>query len=252
MNSQGSQTTSLLCFSYSFFLLIAPAILFPSTSSWGQGSQVPNPPHPPYLKALPDFIEWTIDYTRSATSADSSQKSPLTLKQRTITKMGTEKRVISNWSDGNKTETWTAGDLILWETLGYRHIEVLNGFGGNPGFYESLAVGGADFPEWAWLEAKNFVRVEKKDERTCYFFQTERPGPPPPPSAGQNARPAAVKVAGWVDARSGRPLILQDGDEVRKYSFRDIPAQKLPLPEEFAKKLDEYNKLMSPGGNESR
>lgn len=178
-------------------------------------------PKQPYLKPLPDFVEWTIEVGDGEAQANAPQdpaqnaEADPVRKKIIVTKMAQDRREIEIWSNGAKTEIWAVGKRLLYE------------FPGNEKITNTQRLDFSDFSEFQWLSPKNFRGVEKFEGKPCYVFREKLPG-------------SEFEWSAWVDMQSGRPVALLREDGLRKYRFHETPPSREALPERFAKVLQEF------------
>ena len=252
-----------------------PIILLFLTASLVRAQTPPAPKAtPPCVSQAPAHSSWTIlikpkvDHSAKAGDAPdigsvSAGAKPTLLNQIQIDKAESMRRILRKWSDGKVAETWWIGPLCLAEfptqggsgPLQVGMIDTAAPIAGpdlGSGTLDVLASGGDykndDFPELAWINPSLLVGTETKNENLYRVYRITAPSPSQPsnqtsqtPLASPSAtkRDVTVLKEAWIDAKSGLPLSLFDGQSVWSYTFSP-GSDSLPLPPRFEDAFRSY------------
>lgn len=203
------------------------------------------------LPRAPIFSKWSVTCSPAkAAGSQSGQRRMDTLLVITKTKDIMYEQTVDAW--GGKKEKWCAGALQYsflpgsnrWTAFD-RGAFVKNS--ANGAYYSDYS--STDFPEAAWVSAKNYVDIVKYSGRDCLFFKDililfskdelkeineERAKAHQSPLTADDC---IVAVAAYVDLETRLPVMCQRGDEVRLFKFMAPPQAMLVLPPEVQKDL---------------
>jgi hypothetical protein len=169
----------------------------------------------------------------------NTEGSPVVLQSVEITRIGKLQRDEMTWSDGKKTEAWTLLDLGL--TLAEKVVssssfiyELLKGSPFRNAFCPTLL--DLDEASVTWINPQSFTGNTDLEGKPTLHYQTKMSLPAP------NGPPRNVIYQAWIDAKTLKPLALDDGDALYALTFSVSPASTGPLilPDRFKKNLQEY------------
>ncbi len=210
------------------------------------------PPGPLIANHMPDYAQWTIDYTYSdapkpgADSALLTQYKKLALQDPAIakamanphfidalnparpvhvviTKTGNIRHVERSLERGLKSE--------LWSDAGTRIEQNAN----MPGPIVSMgnSVTQNEFPEFNWVSKESFTGIDTGNGHQCLVFKSQvdtlelaHPG-----SGGSGV---TVPAIAYIDLKTRYPISLQFGVETRQFTYLAPPTAQLVLPDECA------------------
>ena len=244
-----------------------------------QDTSVLPPPQAPFLmKFIKPPAAWTIIYkAKKVPSSKQPDGSSAVVPERNglrvitsvqVVKMADKRVVISNWSDGTKSERWLFDGLTLTTFPGSS-----DGFveppTQPPGMPPLETYTDTDFPEFGWIQANMYQpEPQEKDpsgqKQPHYFFRMV----PPEISATRSKHPEKIfdsgnytqqelleltlrqanasdpqpmrsTLQGWIDASTKLPIALDDGEYLKFYSFDPHPPTSLEIPAQIAKILAE-------------
>jgi hypothetical protein len=231
-------------------LLAFGAALLLNSSSWAQDadtdfSSVP-PPKPPYIARTAQRSAWTIEFTPSqgggvtssstgtAAAPPGAAKVPgKQLKKQDWTKTGGLMRCVNTWTDGTTTEDWVVGSVLLSRDPTGKGIRADNPKG-DPHFHD---FGTSDFALLDWITAKDYDRVVRHADETCYLFSAKtlaaavNTGPHNKTLAQINAPETPTSV--FISIQSGLPVELDNGDGKYIYHYLPTPSDQLKLPDAY-------------------
>lgn len=226
-------------------------------------------PKTPLLPRMSNLSEWTITYRYSREKArerfmnpekkepeetadeqDSPDDEPVTIfpKSRTITKQGQVYREVTRWSNGEVTEKWIVNGLQLMEIPGSNEL-LRVGLSGYPPDMSDYSR--SDFEDFEWIGLDNYKGVRSVRGGQAYEFSTaavERRLTPREKwerhsEEGYKKLPEseeAFPFVAYLDAKTQRPLLLDNGRVVQIYRYADkVPA--LPtMPQKFAEEFQQW------------
>ena len=182
-------------------------------------------PQPPYLAPLPDNTTWTIKVTNS-TSSTKTPSGVRVVDQLIGTKSGHIREIVSEWTDGSRSEIWFSQGYRLARSLASPSILVTP----VPGRGDSED---SDFFDLTWLASKNYVGIESEDGHPCYHFKTQ---------VALEGQHVGVDYSAYVDVKTKRPFSWDIGSN--HFELASVEDRKsvdpLVLPEDFAKQLKAY------------
>jgi hypothetical protein len=155
-----------------------------------------------------------------------------------VTKVGKNRREEIFHAGGKKEERWELNSTYLQKDPFTGRI-----------FLERVSEGSAlgDFPECAWISAKNFRGVEKIAGREAFIFESrEQKLSLEDPrlfhqNQGSDDEEAIVTVRAALDPQSLLPLTLSWDGQTRTYQFAKAPPQPLVLPPDLAAVVEKSN-----------
>jgi hypothetical protein len=120
--------------------------------------------------------------------------------------------------------------------------------------------GSRDFPELEWVSAATFTNELTYNERPCNLFQRkldaasgEAAGTTRQPKLKDKRdeslralhlsflhRRRGMGSQAWIDAKTKLPIALNDGDNLRIYTFDMNPQPEPQLPPDFAVELQKF------------
>jgi hypothetical protein len=182
-------------------------------------------PQPPYLAPLPDNTTWTIKVTNSTSSA-KMPPGVRVVDQLIGAKSGDIRELVSEWTDGSRSE--------IWFSQGYRLVRGL----ASPGIVvtplpRSGDLENSDFFDLKWLASANYVGVESWDGHPCFHFKTQ---------VGLEGQHVGVDYSAFIDVKTKRPMAWDIGSnhfELVSVEGRNSSSPLL-LPQDFAKQLKAY------------
>jgi hypothetical protein len=185
----------------------------------------PPAPQPPYLAPLPDNTTWTIKVTNSSTSA-KMPPGVRAVDQLVGTKSGDVRVLVSEWTDGSRSE--------IWFSQGYRLVRSVAG----PSILvtplpRSGDLENSDFFDLKWLSSANYAGIESQGGHPCYHFKTQ---------VGLEGQHVGVDYSAYIDVKTKRPVSWDIG--ANHFELVSIEGRNsggpLLLPEAFAKQLNAY------------
>jgi hypothetical protein len=215
-------------------------------------SSVP-PPKPPYIARTARRSAWTIEFTPSqngsGTISSTGTGAPLPgaakapekqLKKQDWTKIGGLTRCVNTWTDGTTTEDWVVGSVMLAQDVKGKGIH-LNNPKGDPHYHD---FGTSDFAMLDWITSKDYDRVVRHSDETCYLFSAKtlaaavNTGPHNKTLAQINAPDTPTSV--FISVQSGLPVELDNGAGKYIYHYQPTPSDELKLPDAYLTLLKAY------------
>jgi hypothetical protein len=240
---------------------------------------VPLLPSAPFVVNAPAYACWSVAYkskpTRTlppkpsdgaATMAVESQAKAQTalheLNMVTVTKAGTTRRMVSTWSDGTTSEQWIIPGFQLWEQPGQEGIHIFTTSALSHSGVHREDYSKSDFPEFDWLSASNYARVESYNKIKCWCFQDKLTLGVSPNSLPmsqileENAASSGAKKhetmptstifkRAWIDTETKLPVALDDGMKIQVFTFLPAPNEPPVMPARFSKVVKDYKDAMS-------
>ena len=212
----------------------------------------PAPPPGQLLNKAPDLAASTIVSPRVPASAQTSGNKPATNRSAemvtTITKTNQTRHYvvrhrIKKVYDGSQEEVWQQGPYVvthesMWKgaQLGFETVQ------------EDTPT--ADFPEFGWISAANFVGVQQVEGAACLVFDAtiivtdRKAGSTREPGAGKDSQSDAGQVHehACIDLETRLPRTLQNADMVSRYTFQAAPGAMLTLPAADQEMINVYLK----------
>ena len=144
-----------------------------------------------------------------------------------VVKTGAVKKEITSYSSGVLSERWVDGNLVVKKDPFQKEIQ-LNSFEGED----------ADFPEFAWISAKNYKGTEKMAGQECLVFEDEilqiRVDDPRSYEDFGIVDGELVPVKALIDAKTRLPAALEYTGVRRSYVYGPAPSGTLSLPADLA------------------
>ncbi len=191
-------------------------------------------PEPPFVAAVPPYATWTAALQEPRGGDKEEGKRPRHVRELRVLKIDKARQETRTWSDGGVTQTWITDGFRLFQQPGLPEsdIVILSGAEGAPV---------ADFPELAWLNADNFVRVETVRQRRYFYFEEQAKEEQLPKNLPEYATPPArVVQRAWIDVKTRFPYVADLGEGVFVYTFRPSNIRTVSLPDAFAQALSRY------------
>ncbi len=191
------------------------------------------PPGPPVMTQMPDFAQWTVDYSYAdgADPASSSPQAGLTegnamglsvgpivadmrLVRVVYTKTGTVRH--EEWSfDKGSREVWAMGDVIVRRGPESSALVPNNDAG----------LEGNVFPELDWLSKETFTGTQTKDGVQYLVFKK---------NWYNDDRSFVGTSIAYIDPDTRYPASFQFGNQTRRYTIQAPPTVPLAVPPDFA------------------
>ena len=169
---------------------------------------------------------------------------------------------LARFSDGTMTRKWSVGAIQFREIKGGTALAMVAMNLLDPDFSDHSK---EDFEELGWLSKDFYQGVITYKDQPCFLFQTTSDKRPPSrrdrallqflasdpdipkPKDGQGGSPEAAKpppsqVMVIVSAASRLPLVYNDGQILRTYSFKTSGLDPLVPPEKFAREFTAWRK----------
>ena len=212
----------------------------------------PTPPPGPLLDKAPDLAAWSIASQRVPTGPPATDNKPAPNKSAemvtTITKTNQTRHYVVRHRvkkvyDGSQEEVWQQGPYVvthesMWKgaQLGFETTQEDTPF--------------ADFPEFGWISAANFVGVQSVEGAACLVFDAtiivggRKSGAGREPGGDKEARSDTGQVHehACIDLETRLPRLLQNADMVSRYTFQTAPPAMLTLPAADQEMINAYLK----------
>jgi len=228
----------------------------------------------PIIQRMPDFSQWTIDFTYAKKAEKSSDKlrewqklatkdpnvaasmadpkfvyalDPARPLHVTVTKTGDIRSEEWTYERNLKGELWSDGQTVVQRKPDSGRLDAAT-------IPSSEA---SEFPEFNWVSKRNYKETESRNGIKCFMFKDHVPLltiEHPELAAGVPASDIPkVDVAAYVDIETHYPVLLQIGDDRRAYTILPPPKAEQVIPPEFeaiAKqtkaRIQEQTKSLSP------
>ena len=211
----------------------------------------PTPPPGPLLNKAPDFAAWTIVSQRVPADARTMEVKPPSGKGpemvTTITKTDQTRHYVirhrvKKTRDGGEEEIWQQGPYVVTHESMWQAAQL--------GFENTREdTPAADFPEFGWISAANFVGVQSVEGAACLVFDatitvggTPGAGRETSKAAEQNGSGAQVHERAYIDQDTRLPRVLVNADVVSRYAFQNAPGDPLVLPAPDQEMINAYLK----------
>ena len=171
---------------------------------------------------------WSVVFEGAAANArkrvDIVRQGPLRLDAITV-------------ADGAKT-------LMLWS----ENPSVVLFDNGTNGRVSSMKASGMeaqryDASSFAWVGSKSFAGMKSLKSRSCQYYETTL-------IEGDAEEQTRRVLRAWIDAKTRRPVALDNGSGMAVFSFATDPAPPLEIPERFLEKLKRQESFNAPAPNE--
>ncbi|MEI8340961.1 MAG: hypothetical protein WCH43_05410 [Verrucomicrobiota bacterium] len=204
-----------------FFLSSILALILPWIAPAQDQDPIPAPA-PPFLAPIPDNTACTIKVTNEL-SGDKLPPGARIVKQMINIKSGSARVLISDWTDGSRSQTWFVNGCRLEQAPGNGPITVtrLNG---------NADPQNADFPGFEWLSLSNYKGLEKKNSINCYKFKDQLK------LTGQRV---TVDYLAYIDVKTKMPVSWDVG--ANHFNLASMEAAAMPaIPQAFSESLKAY------------
>lgn len=215
-----------------------------------QTSASPTPPPGPLLNKAPDFAAWTIISQRVPAALAAAEPKPASPKLpqvvTTITKTGHVRHSVIRHrvrkiDDGSGEEVWQEDQYVVTHESVWKGAQL--DFNATS---EDTPM--ADFPEFGWISAANFVGVQQVQGAACLAFEaTIIVGGGGKESGGEGGKGndasmpgAQLHERGFIDLKTRLPKFLLNGDILSSYTFETAPGAMLVLPPADQAMIDSY------------
>lgn len=227
-------------------------------------------PKPPFIAPIPEFAAWNIKVSIEKKD-DQNPGAGSKLRVGSISSIRTEymKRDVLKYTNGNATQIWYVKNfVIIIAPNGDISFDSSDSLGLK---YMVSAFSAPGYPFADWLNASNFVGVEKLQSgrmaaiyeqeiditRNKISSEAELTKPEimtyedvKKQEKGEKKKPNTIKQMrrAFVDVKTNRPIMIQVGRTRMNYQFLPAPTAMLKLPkrarEEF-RRLDEQVKAVN-------
>ena len=226
------------------------------------------PPGPLIQPSAPNFSTWTITcaYSTPAEKAAGRQQAfqqslakmaasdPVMAKflakrpaetearpralQIRMTKTDDVRQQATTFEGGKQEESWVMGGVRMKKDPFSGKISLATG---------GEAVDGAgDFPEFTWISKDNFRGIKRIEGRDCLIFEgkvgrgiLDNANLALGANAQDLSEDAFIQSLAAVDMETRLPVMQKWEDQTRSYAFGVPPAQKLSLPEDFLRVVNQ-------------
>jgi len=192
-----------------------------------------TPPVKPYLHRAPTLSSWTITYTYKDVSkpGETSPKPPPVAVDRivsvTVLKNGKIYNEVTLWTSGRRDEKWNLDGIQLTTSADGRSIVPIPPPTEEVPQPDYSDYSRHDFEGFEWLAADHYKGVEDRQGTPAYHFAT------------------GTKQQAYVSVEKHLPLLLDDGEIERTYTYAKPDAAALIPPEKFVKVLKDYKAGMA-------
>lgn len=202
----------------------------------GAGEALPKiaPPEPPFVAAPPQFGKWTITMDPAGKRDKEPGLGGEGHGNRVVcVKTNDLKRDTLISPDGERSEVWYKGDLVLtgFENSSEIAVEEAATFGREPGSVTGSLTFGPGFPGFGWLDLKHYRGIAKVEDKVCYRFAHETAA----------ADQASGDLEAWVDVATRYPVAISADGVLHRYAFEDgAHLEPLELPLTHAAAIARY------------
>lgn len=144
-----------------------------------------------------------------------------------VVKTGAVKKEITSYSSGAPSERWVDGKVVVKKDPFQNKIQLYSVEGEE-----------ADFPEFAWISAKNYQGTEKMTGQEYLVFEDEilqiRVDDPRSYEDSGIVEGQLIPVKALIDAKTRLPAALEYPGVRRSYVFGPAPSGTLALPADLA------------------
>ncbi len=232
-------------------LLVLAAFLFGAAPVMAQTPAPLTPPPGPRVTPVPDFARWVVTFTYPEDRA-SKQGQPVTMppyantRTRTIVTTKTGNFVHEELIDmqGSKFELWHIGGVQYAKadtSKIWQQTEAgTNSNGARDAGFSPLPASG--YRDLDWIDGATFAGITMYDAKSCYVYIEGAPAnlDLSNPSTLLTKLDNVSKVA-FIEAKSGLPVEVRDGEVYHDYEFADAPDTRLKLPDDLASQIKKGN-----------
>ncbi len=203
----------------------------------------PTPPPGPLLSDAPDFAAWSI--VRQTVPGMGSKPVQVVLRGSTlakpesvatVTKTGSIRHRLMKVKTGEQEDIWyERSNRITMESMWKMPLF-------ESGTSQRQNPQGPDFPELAWVSAKNYVGQEEFQGATYSVFEAKIADRSSAQALQSGAKPAETFNRAYINADTHLPFLLQMEDSLQRYVFQDPPTTPLEVPPAFQTIFDTYDK----------
>ena len=183
-------------------------------------SDIP-PPRNPVVAPLPAMGAWTVTADFSGRGRNAAPPDPGAESSVEYTKVNDVTRIDITCVNGEKTERWQAGTMVLWRPSGQAPIVT-----------DASNVDGYDpaertrFPGVGWVQIKYYDNPVLFEKQPCYHYVTE----------GREA---------WIDCKTQTPVAYRQNGVLWRYSYLPPPTGPMVLPPDFQAAWDRAIKIIN-------
>ena len=229
-------------------LLIAACVAVAASSIRAQSADPaptprPTPPPGPLLSDAPDFAAWRIvrqnvpgmsGSTVQVVLRNSALPKPESVA--TVTKTGQVRRRLMKVKTGEQEDVWYEhGNRITLESMWKMPLF-------ESGVSQPKMPQGPDFPELAWVAAKNYVGQEEYLGAVYSVFETKLAARNAAQALQYGIKPTETFNRAFINADTRLPFLLQTEDALQRYVFQGPPTAMLEVPPVFQTLFDTYEK----------
>jgi hypothetical protein len=211
-------------------------------------------PVPQVVTRAPQRAAWTVTFTypdSSPTLTTETGEGKLDrVKSIAVKRSGDVRSESVTYESGKTSERWFVGNKQYFRSRSSKAFDRYESgtLNSDVAFY-----GVDEFFGFSWIGPTTFAGAVKWKGEDLYLFQTDGPVRAPTPleiAVGGNpeARPGNTKA--FFHPRTLLPVAVESGGELQEFTFGPPPADKLGLPSEIQRDLDELHKewqrIMAP------
>jgi hypothetical protein len=185
--------------------------------------KVSLPPGPLVITKMPNFAQWSIDYTypRSSTKPGEAPSQPPRLVRVIVTRTGSVIHEQRAFDQGQSGELWSTDKYVIER---------------KPNAPKPVATikleSNDDFPDFDGVSKDNFIEIKTHDDRKCLVFSNKVYT-----TIGDYVGTATV----YVDFETRFPEGYEINGKSRKYTILPSPTVELVVPGEY---LEAANAMM--------
>ena len=204
----------------------------------------PTPPPEPILKPAPDFAAWTIirqtipdldkEPPEEVIKAVATANKPDSVTS--VVKTGLVRHQATTQKSHDREDVWYEhGNRVIMETVWKipifeRAVNSVN------------QPAGPDFPEFAWISAKDFVGTQEVGEASFYVFESEIAEGDAKAAKQFGYKLKTTRNRAFINADTRLPWLLQTDSVLQRYIFQAAPTAALDVPAEYQAMFDTYEK----------
>ncbi len=193
-----------------------------------QEPPIPLPPGP-LLRTAPEFAQWVVTITSSASEKTVPAEKPKPFQRRLVTiKAGSTRHdVASDFVGKILSDIWIIDQFQILIDPTTKTLRI------STGAVVDAALPVRDFPELGWVSGKNYIGMQKVAGKDCLVFRdkvglTEHG----PKSNGAQQPPSGemLSMMAYVDGETRLPVLIQKDIEIYSFQFGTPPSAALTPP----------------------
>ncbi len=197
-------------------------------------AQTAPPLAKPYLHRAPALSSWIITYTYKTDAPKPGETSPKPtpvaidrIVSVTVIKNGKTYNEVTLWTSGRRDEKWNLDGIQLSTSADGRSIVPIPPPTEEVPQPDYSDYSRHDFEGFEWLAADHYKGVEERQGTPAFHFAS------------------GTKQQAYLSVENHLPLLLDDGEIERTYTYTKPDAAALVPPEKFVKVLRDYKAGMA-------